>query len=222
MVIFNTKERYGAVAIALHWIMALGWPDCDGRFRRSASNILEFLACGANTAWHAPGNSAVTQSRLRCGTNRFRSGIDMTAAEGDHGDVFTDRDPDDALRHRAAVLAAATASVHAQSALDKLKNVVDALQVRDISGAYTYTARGFAGSGIAKVEQSGRDVRILATWLPVGGGPHYEMRGKLSGNTIEGQWYSYYHRRAGSVGAARFRPAGSSIFRPAMTRSAPT
>ncbi|HSW22764.1 MAG TPA: cytochrome b, partial [Burkholderiaceae bacterium] len=23
MVIFNTKERYGAVAIALHWVMAL-------------------------------------------------------------------------------------------------------------------------------------------------------------------------------------------------------
>jgi len=63
-----------------------------------------------------------------------------------------------------------TASAHAQSTLDKLKPVVDALQIRDIGG-YTYTARGFTGSGIAKVEQSGRDVRILATWLPVGGGP---------------------------------------------------
>jgi len=83
----------------------------------------------------------------------------------------------------------------AENILDKLKAATQKLQLRDISGDYSYTARGYRGTGVARVEQSGRDIRILLTWPTAGTGPHYELKGKLNGDTIDGQWYSHYHRK---------------------------
>lgn len=63
-------------------------------------------------------------------------------------------------------------------------------EARDVSGDYTYQ-----GKGIARVAQQGADVRILLTWTPMGTGPHYEVKGKIQGDTITGQWYSHYAKK---------------------------
>ena len=66
-----------------------------------------------------------------------------------------------------------------------------------LSGDYRYL-----GSGIAKVEQNGNDVHMFLTWTPQGAGPHYEVKGKISGKIIEGEWCSlnanmdWYHFKA--------------------------
>ncbi|HSB99196.1 MAG TPA: hypothetical protein VLE45_04725 [Burkholderiaceae bacterium] len=75
--------------------------------------------------------------------------------------------------------------------------------VRDVRGEYAYL-----GQGVASVAQNGTDVRILATWTPAGPGPHYEIRGKLAGDTIVGQWYSMYHRRGWYRYVGRVLPNG--------------
>jgi hypothetical protein len=55
-----------------------------------------------------------------------------------------------------------------------------------IAGDYKYLV-----NGSATVEQDGSNVRILMTWAPQGAGPHYEIKGTISGNIIEGEWYSH-------------------------------
>jgi hypothetical protein len=77
---------------------------------------------------------------------------------------------------------------------------------RDVSGTYTYLSRG-----IAKVEQRGNDVRMLMTWTPAGAGPHYEVRAKLTGNTIEGKWYSHYARKSWFYFNGEVSPSGEMI-----------
>ncbi|HEX9811447.1 MAG TPA: hypothetical protein VGA88_05090 [Burkholderiales bacterium] len=94
-----------------------------------------------------------------------------------------------------AWLTSVSGPVTAESALDKLKAAAEKLQWRDVGGEYTWTARGISGSGTATVKQSGSNVRILLTWTPVPGGPHYEIKGKLKGDTIDGQWYSHYAKK---------------------------
>ena len=75
-----------------------------------------------------------------------------------------------------------------------------------LSGDYSYL-----GSGTAKVEQHGEDVHMFLTWTPQGAGPHYEVKGKLSGNIIEGQWHplnaktNWYHFQA------EVSPSGNTI-----------
>lgn len=75
--------------------------------------------------------------------------------------------------------------------------------VRDVRGEYAYL-----GQGVASVTQSGNDVRIQATWTPAGAGPHYEMRGKLTGDTIVGQWYSMFHGKGWYRYVGRVLPNG--------------
>ena len=75
-----------------------------------------------------------------------------------------------------------------------------------LSGDYTYL-----GNGTAKVEQHGEDVHMFLTWTPSGAGPHYEVKGTLSGNIIDGWWCSlnaktnWYHFRA------EVSPSGTTI-----------
>jgi len=74
-------------------------------------------------------------------------------------------------------------------------------QVRDVRGDYVYQGRG-----VAQVTQKGDEVHMLMTWTPNGAGPHYEVRGKIAGDTITGQWYSHYAKKGwfrfvGTVGA---------------------
>jgi hypothetical protein len=94
--------------------------------------------------------------------------------------------------------------------VDRLKQPGDvsmagaAPPVRNLSGNYAYQ-----GSGAASVAQTGADVRILFTWTPIGGGPHYEARGQLTGDTINGQWYSHYHRTGWFRFVGLVRPDGS-------------
>ena len=78
---------------------------------------------------------------------------------------------------------------------------------RDLRGEYSYL-----GSGIATVAQNGNDVLVRATWTPLGAGPHYEARGKLTGDTIVGQWYSMYHQKGWYRWVAQVRPDGSLDF----------
>lgn len=62
--------------------------------------------------------------------------------------------------------------------------------VRNLSGEYTYQ-----GAGIATISQIGDEVHMFMTWTPQGAGPHYEVKGKLAGNTVTGQWYSLYAQK---------------------------
>ena len=74
----------------------------------------------------------------------------------------------------------------------------------NLSGEYVYLGRG-----IAMVSQTGDQVRILATWTPVAGGPHYEMKGKLVGDTLVGEWYSYYAHKGWFRLIGRVHPDGA-------------
>jgi hypothetical protein len=38
-------------------------------------------------------------------------------------------------------------------------------------------------------------LHIFLTWTPQGAGPHYEINGKISGNVIDGEWYSHILNR---------------------------
>lgn len=74
-------------------------------------------------------------------------------------------------------------------------------RVRNLSGEYVYLQRG-----VCTISQAGVDVSMLCTWTPIANGPHYQVRGKLAGNTISGEWYSLYakkgwYRYVGQVGA---------------------
>jgi hypothetical protein len=109
------------------------------------------------------------------------------------------------------LLMAVPATVHAESALDKLKAAAKKLQLRNLSGDYTYTVTGYGERGVAKVEQQGNQIRILLTWTPVGQATHYEVKGKLVGNTIEGQWYSHYARKGWYKFHGKVSASGDSI-----------
>ena len=76
--------------------------------------------------------------------------------------------------------------------------------IANLSGEYVYLGRG-----IATVTQVNDQVRILATWTPVAGGPHYEMKGKLVGDTIVGEWYSHYKNQGWFRLIGRVHPDGS-------------
>jgi hypothetical protein len=79
--------------------------------------------------------------------------------------------------------------------------------VRDLRGEYSYQ-----GCGVASVAQNGADVLVRATWTPMGTGPHYEARGKLTGDTIVGQWYSLYHKKGWFRWLAHVHPNGDIDF----------
>lgn len=55
---------------------------------------------------------------------------------------------------------------------------------KSLSGDYKY-----GRAGTAKVTQTGNDVSMLLTWHPDPvEGPHYEVQGKLIGDSIVGRW----------------------------------
>ena len=95
----------------------------------------------------------------------------------------------------AVLFVAITGTVLAESTWDKLKNVAEKLQQRNLSGEYTYQVTGYRGLGVAKVEQQGNQIRMFLTWTPAGQAPHYEVKGKLVGNTIDGKWYSHHAKK---------------------------
>jgi len=72
-----------------------------------------------------------------------------------------------------------------------------------LSGEYTYLQQGRA-----TVTQTGDDVQIYSTWLPAGQGPHYSFKGKLKGDTITGEWYSFYHGKGWFRWVAKVMPNG--------------
>lgn len=78
--------------------------------------------------------------------------------------------------------------------------------VIDVSGEYSYL-----GDGIATVKQNGSDVHMYLTWTPRGGGPHYEVKGKLTGNTIEGEWYALFSDQGWFRFHGVVSPSGDSI-----------
>lgn len=59
----------------------------------------------------------------------------------------------------------------------------------NLTGEYTYS-----GKGRVKINHSGENVHMFLTWTPRGQGPHYEVKGRLNGDTIVGKWYSHYNR----------------------------
>jgi hypothetical protein len=79
--------------------------------------------------------------------------------------------------------------------------------VRDLRGEYAYL-----GQGVATLTQNGSDIHVLATWTPLPGGPHAEMRGKLMGNTIEGHWYSRHVNKGWYRWVAQVQPNGDLDF----------
>jgi hypothetical protein len=76
----------------------------------------------------------------------------------------------------------------------------------DVSGEYRYL-----DSGIAIVGQDGNDVHMLLTWTPQGAGPHYEVKGKISGNLIEGEWYSHVAQKGWYHFKAEVSTSGKTI-----------
>ncbi len=79
-----------------------------------------------------------------------------------------------------------------------------AVAPRNLTGEYAYLGRG-----ACSVTQLGSAVRMLCTWAPAGRGPHYEIRGTLTGNTITGTWYSHYAKQGWFRYVATVRPDGS-------------
>lgn len=55
----------------------------------------------------------------------------------------------------------------------------------NVAGEYTYF-----GQGRSTITQTGDRVHGYMTWPPAGAGPHYELKGTVSGTTITGEWYS--------------------------------
>jgi len=73
---------------------------------------------------------------------------------------------------------------------------VDAISVSPVSAAPSLSGEYvYLGNGVATVSQVGDEVRIFFTWTPQGTGPHYEAKGKLTGDTINGEWYSLYAQK---------------------------
>ncbi len=80
------------------------------------------------------------------------------------------------------------------------------ISIGNVNGAYSYL-----GSGIADIKQNGNDIRMYLTWTPRGKGPHYEVKGKLTGNTIEGEWYSHYAKKGWFYFNAEISPSGKMV-----------
>lgn len=76
--------------------------------------------------------------------------------------------------------------------------------VRNLSGDYVYL-----GQGSCNLKQLGTNVRMFCTWAPAGTGPHYEIRGTLAGDTIEGEWYSHYAKQGWYRYVGHVLPDGS-------------
>jgi hypothetical protein len=72
-----------------------------------------------------------------------------------------------------------------------------------LSGEYTYLEQGQA-----TVTQTADDIRVHATWPPAGKGPHYAFKGKLQGDTITGEWYSFFHGKGWFRWVAKVMPNG--------------
>lgn len=72
-----------------------------------------------------------------------------------------------------------------------------------LSGEYTYLMQGQA-----IVTQTGDDIRAFATWPPAGKGPHYSFQGRLQGDTITGEWYSFFHSKGWFRWVAKVMPNG--------------
>ena len=101
---------------------------------------------------------------------------------------------------------------HAENAWNKLKSAAEKLQKqRNLSGDYSYAVTGHGERGVAKVEQHGNQIRILLTWTPVGQATHYEIKGKLVGDTIDGQWYSHYAKKGWYKFRGKVSADGNSI-----------
>jgi hypothetical protein len=93
------------------------------------------------------------------------------------------------------------------SAVSPVAGGTPALGLHDLRGEYAYLGRG-----VATLTQSGNDIHLRTTWTPFGAGPHGEMRGRLVGNTIEGQWYSLYVNKGWYRWVAQVLPNGDIDF----------
>lgn len=78
---------------------------------------------------------------------------------------------------------------------------------RGLSGHYTYGN----GVGRAKVEQEGENIHMYLTYTPEGKGPHFEVKGTLKGNVIEGEWYSIFADRGWYYFYSEVSETGRSI-----------
>jgi hypothetical protein len=84
-----------------------------------------------------------------------------------------------------------------------LGSLLTSCSERDSKGLETYTVAPvqiagnykYLGNGMATVQQNGNNVHILMTWTPQGVGPHYEIKGTISGNLIEGERYSHVAKK---------------------------
>ncbi len=85
-----------------------------------------------------------------------------------------------------------------------LDNVsLTAAAVRSIAGQY-----GYLGQGVATITQTGDNIHMYATWPPSGAGPHYEIKGRIVGDTITGEWYSLYAKKGWFKYVATVLPNG--------------
>lgn len=76
----------------------------------------------------------------------------------------------------------------------------------NLTGHYTYSEKG-----LVRIVQTGSNIHIYLTWSPSGKGPHYEVKGKLVGNTITGKWYSHINRRGWYDFTGIVSPSGKLI-----------
>lgn len=74
--------------------------------------------------------------------------------------------------------------------LDNVSLTSAAAAVRNIAGQY-----GYLGQGVATITQTGDRIHMYATWPPSGQGPHYEIKARIAGDTITGEWYSLYAKK---------------------------
>ena len=76
----------------------------------------------------------------------------------------------------------------------------------DLNGEFRYLGRG-----LAQVKQNGNEVHMFLTWAPAGKGPHYEVKAKLTGNILEGEWFSFHHSKGWFYFMGEVSPSGKMI-----------